>query len=64
MDMGGWKTRSVFKRYAINSNADQLAAVQKLEQARAHRKTIAPFKAPETETKVAAQPAVGSDKVQ
>ncbi len=35
MKMGGWKTASMFRRYAIVSDADQRAAVQALEQARA-----------------------------
>ena len=34
MDMGGWKTRAMFKRYAIDSSADQKAAAEKIERAR------------------------------
>jgi integrase len=33
--IGGWKTAAMFKRYAIVSTADQKAAIEKLEQARA-----------------------------
>ncbi|HEY6307536.1 MAG TPA: hypothetical protein VI488_13880 [Candidatus Angelobacter sp.] len=35
MAMGGWKTASVFRRYAIVSSADQRAAAEMLEQSRA-----------------------------
>jgi integrase len=35
MDMAGWETRAMFKRYAIVDGADIRAAVGKLEQARA-----------------------------
>jgi len=35
MSIGGWKTAAMFRRYAIISQADQKAAVEKLEQARA-----------------------------
>jgi integrase len=35
MDRGGWKTRAMFKRYAINSLADQRAAAALVEKARA-----------------------------
>ena len=35
MNMGGWKTPAMFRRYAIVSSADQRAAVEKLERARA-----------------------------
>jgi integrase len=34
MEIGGWKTRAMFMRYAIVSNADQRAAVNLLERAR------------------------------
>jgi integrase len=34
MSMGGWKTAAMFRRYAIVSSADQLAAVEMLERAR------------------------------
>jgi hypothetical protein len=33
--MGGWKTAAMFRRYAIVSSADQRAAVEMLELARA-----------------------------
>jgi hypothetical protein len=32
MKIGGWKTRSVFERYAIVSHSDIEDALQKLEQ--------------------------------
>jgi integrase len=34
MNIGGWKTRKMFDRYAIVSDADNMAAVEKLEQSR------------------------------
>jgi integrase len=34
MDIAGWKTRAMFKRYAITDDSDTRAAVKKLEQAR------------------------------
>lgn len=37
MSMGGWKTAAMFRRYAIVSSADQRAAVEMLERARAER---------------------------
>jgi hypothetical protein len=37
MDMGGWVTRATFKRYAIDSIADQRAAADKIERARAEK---------------------------
>ena len=37
MAMGGWKTAAIFRRYAIVSSADQRAAVEMLERARAQR---------------------------
>jgi len=44
MKLGGWKTAAMFRRYAIVSEADQLAAVAALEQA--EPSTVPP--APET----------------
>ncbi|MGH9544788.1 MAG: tyrosine-type recombinase/integrase [Terriglobales bacterium] len=38
MAMGGWKTSAVFRRYAIVSSADQQAAVDMLEAARARQR--------------------------
>jgi hypothetical protein len=38
MAAGGWKTDSVFRRYAIVSSADQKAYVEMLERARAAEK--------------------------
>ena len=34
MDIGGWKTRSMFKRYAIKDTRDIKAALEKRGQAR------------------------------
>src|SRR5260370_44223 len=34
MKIGGWLTASVFRRYAITSNADKTIAMEKLEQQR------------------------------
>lgn len=39
MQAGGWKTAAMFRRYAIVSSADQRAAVEMLERARAERTT-------------------------
>jgi integrase len=51
MKIGGWKTAAMFRRYAIVSPADQLAAVKMLELARTERaeaeaKSLTPFTAP------------------
>jgi hypothetical protein len=35
MAAGGWKTPAMFRRYAIVSSADQRAAMEQLESARA-----------------------------
>jgi len=35
MAAGGWKTPAMFRRYAIVSSADQRAAMEQLERARA-----------------------------
>jgi hypothetical protein len=35
MDMGGWKTASMFRRYAITDPRDIKAAVEKRQQVRA-----------------------------
>lgn len=43
MQMGGWRTSSMFRRYAIVSSADQRAAVEMIERKRAES---APFSAP------------------
>jgi hypothetical protein len=37
MDMGGWKTRAMFKRYAIDSLADQRNAARMIERGRAEK---------------------------
>ena len=44
MKMGGSKTAAMFRRYAIDSSADQRAAVEMLERARAT--ALAPGTAP------------------
>jgi integrase len=46
MQMGGWKTAQIFRRYAIVSAADQRDAVERLEQARADAKHVSPRSAP------------------
>ena len=45
MAMGGWKTPSMFRRYAIVSNADQRAAVEMIARERAE-KALSPRSAP------------------
>jgi hypothetical protein len=35
MEIGGWKTASMFRRYAIVSNADIKTGIEQLEQSRA-----------------------------
>jgi hypothetical protein len=48
MATGGWKTPAMFRRYAIVSSADQKAAVEMLERARAENSPLsAPFAAKE-----------------
>jgi integrase len=49
MAMGGWKTPSMFRRYAIVSGADQRAAVEMIAQARAERPVSPPFGPPSQE---------------
>ncbi len=49
---GGWETASMFRRYAIESEADQLTVVAAIEKARAARP------APAIETPAANQPAL------
>jgi hypothetical protein len=39
MAMGGWRTNSMFRRYAIVSSADQRAAAEMIEKARAATRT-------------------------
>jgi len=46
MDIGGWKTRSMFKRYAINDTRDIKAAIEKREQARIAISHDSPSSAP------------------
>ena len=41
MQIGGWRTRSVFDRYAIITENDIADAVRKLEVDRKHRKAVA-----------------------
>lgn len=51
MAIGGWKTPSMFRRYAIVSSADQRRAVEMLEQARvAEKASKPPVRPPSQET--------------
>jgi hypothetical protein len=43
MAMGGWKTPSMFRRYAIVSSADQRAAVEMIARERAVKPLSPPF---------------------
>jgi integrase len=43
MATGGWKTADMFRRYAIVSEADQRAAMEKLEQARQNSPYFGPY---------------------
>jgi hypothetical protein len=49
MAMGGWKTPSMFRRYAIVSSADQRAAVEMITRERAERNLSPPFGPPKPE---------------
>jgi hypothetical protein len=40
MDIGGWKTREMFKRYAITDSKDIAAAITKRERAQAENSQI------------------------
>jgi integrase len=42
MSIGGWRTASMFRRYAIVSKADNIDAMERLERARAERLDLAP----------------------
>jgi len=46
MAMGGWKTPSMFRRYAIVSSADQRAAVEMIARERAEKTLSPPFGPP------------------
>jgi integrase len=46
MAMGGWKTPSMFRRYAIVSSADQRAAVEMIARERAEKALSPPFGPP------------------
>jgi integrase len=46
MAMGGWKTPSMFRRYAIVSSADQRAAVEMIARERAKKALSPPFGPP------------------
>ena len=41
MDIGGWKTREMFKRYAITDSKDIAAAIAKRELAQAENYVVA-----------------------
>jgi integrase len=43
MAMGGWKTPSMFRRYAIVSSADQRSAIEMIARERAEKALSAPF---------------------
>jgi integrase len=49
MAMGGWKTPSMFRRYAIVSSADQRAAVEMIARERAEKPLSPPFGPPSPE---------------
>jgi integrase len=57
MKVGGWRTASIFRRYAIVSDADQRQAVEMLEQRR--RETAAQANALEPPHEIATEPAHG-----
>ena len=58
MKMGGWKTAAMFRRYAIDSSADQQAAVTVLEKARAeNRPAFGPARGSEATLAVLPTPA-------
>ncbi len=59
MSTGGWKTASMFRRYAIVSSADNRAALEALERARAEN-SVRPRSAPFAELR----PPTGPRKVQ
>jgi len=61
MAAGGWKTAAMFRRYAIVSSADQRAAVEKLEAARAAN---SPRSAPFSENQPVQRSETASAKVQ
>ena len=46
MAMGGWKTPSMFRRYAIVSSADQRSAVEMIARERAGKTLSPPFSPP------------------
>jgi hypothetical protein len=49
MAMGGWKTPSMFRRYAFVSSADQRAAVEMITRERAEKTLSPPFGPPRPE---------------
>ncbi len=64
MVAGGWKTPAMFRRYAIVSSADQLAAMQMLEKARQQASNNSPQTAPIPEQQPVLNMEPLSDKVQ
>ena len=61
MATGGWRTRSTFIRYAIDSHSDQAAAIEKLQ---AYRAATAPISAPIGQTGALATAPLGSTETQ
>ena len=45
MEIGGWKTADMFRRYAIASGADHRAAMEKVERAREYSPYFGPYSA-------------------
>ncbi len=70
MKIGGWKTASMFRRYAIDSHKDQQQAVELLEAARARQAAqgqpsgLAPTTAPIASQTTVGEPKLASAKVQ
>lgn len=64
MSVGGWRTTSMFRRYAIVSSADQRAAVEMLELARQQANNNSPQTAPIPEQQPVADMEPLTDKVQ
>jgi len=63
MATGGWRTPSILRRYAIVSSADQRAAVEMLERARAE-KALSPSPALIAVKKAETQATNAKEKIQ